>query len=409
MLPRLLASLVVLVAALGVAASAAAQQALVVDILQLSGPLDPPTLGAVRDLVDEANAEGSTAVVLQVDSDHGIAVTAEDVVEAVADSQVPVVAWVGPGGARAVGAAAYLVSAADVTAAAASATIGPHCPVTAVGGCSVADRALWEEVADAPDLRVDGLEPLLVELDGMEVTTDAGVRTLRLPADEVTVRFHSLGLLERTLHASLSPTFIYLLLVGALLLFLFEAFQPGFGVAGVAGMLLTPLAVYGLVVLPVRWWAVALVVAGMVLLAIDLAIAGLGIPTIAGALAVGIGSAWLFGGQLGLPLWLIIVGTAASTAFFVGVMTVVLRAQAGPPLDEVGEGLIGRAGIVRSAMNPEGHVFVAGALWRARYTGEADGKVRSGTRVRVHGVEDDLLLVDAERDPDTVDTLARSS
>lgn len=411
MLPRLLASLAVVVASLaGAVASAAVQPAPTVDILQLSGPLDPPTLGAVRDLVDAANAAGSSAVVLQVDSDHGIAVSADEVVDAVADSRVPVIAWVGPGAARAGGAAAYLVAAADLTAVTESSTVGPPCPVTAAGGCSPADRELWDDISGEPDLTVGGLEPLLVELDGAEVATDAGVRTLRLPEEEVTVRFHSLGLLARTLHATLSPTFVYLLVLGALLLFLFELFQPGFGVAGIAGLLLTPLAAYGLVVLPARWWALGLVVGGILLLALDLAIAGLGIPTVAGAVAVGFGSAWLFAGELALPLWLVVVGTIVSTAFFVWVMTLVLRAQAGPPLDEVGEGLVGRPGIVRSAMNPEGHVFVAGALWRARYTGPAEGKVRAGTPVRVHAVEQDLLLVEgAAEDPDAVDTLARSS
>jgi hypothetical protein len=48
--------------------------------------------------------------------------------------------------------------------------------------------------------------------------------------------------------------------------------------------------------------------------------------------------------------------------------------------------LVGRAGIVRSVLNPEGHVYIDGALWRARWTGEAK-RAKVGTPVRVHGVD----------------------
>jgi membrane-bound serine protease (ClpP class) len=54
-------------------------------------------------------------------------------------------------------------------------------------------------------------------------------------ADEVEVRFHSLGLVRRLLHAATTAPFIYLLLVVGLGMLLFEVFQPGFGVAGLAG------------------------------------------------------------------------------------------------------------------------------------------------------------------------------
>jgi membrane protein implicated in regulation of membrane protease activity len=42
-------------------------------------------------------------------------------------------------------------------------------------------------------------------------------------------------------------------------------------------------------------------------------------------------------------------------------------------------------------LNPEGHIFVNGALWRARAP-EGAGKVSTGTKVRVLGVNDRLTL-----------------
>ena len=79
-------------------------------------------------------------------------------------------------------------------------------------------------------------------------------------------------------------------------------------------------------------------------------------------------------------------------AFFVFVMTSVLRAQAGPEGVTVDD-LVGRPGIVRSVLNPEGHVYIDGALWRARWTGDTK-RAKVGTPVRVHGVEGAVVLVE---------------
>jgi hypothetical protein len=59
------------------------------------------------------------------------------------------------------------------------------------------------------------------------VVTAAGEVELRLRPDELQVRFHSLGLLRRMLHAAATAPFVYLLLVVGLGMLLFEVFQPG--------------------------------------------------------------------------------------------------------------------------------------------------------------------------------------
>lgn len=408
--------------ALPARAGRAADDGRVVDILELSGPIDPPTLAAIGDLIEDANIRDVELVVLTIDAPAAIAVDVADVVRPLVASRVPVAVWVGPGEAQAGGAATFLVAAAHVRAMSSRATLGPACPPSATSPCDAASDALARRllgVAEAGSLPVDGWprdepvgarlaaergpvhlvvdgrEPLLVELDGSEVVTAGGPRALRLRSDEVTVRLHELGPLRRTLHATLTPSLAYLLVVGSLLLLLFELFQPGFGVAGVAGLLLLPLTVYALVVLPVVWWALALLVGGLLLLAADLALAGLGWPTLAGTAATAAGSWFLFGARtsLGLSPWLVGGVVVACVLFFVVVMTVVLRAQAGPDVDATAD-LVGQVGVVRSTMNPEGHVFVDGALWRARWSGAEPARIRAGTRIRVRGVEGTVLLVD---------------
>lgn len=406
----------------------------VVDILPLEGFVDPPVAGAITDLIADANERGSTLVVLQLDSPGAVSVAPQEVVEAIQASEVPVAVYVGPPGADAAarGGAGLVALGAHVLGMADGAQVGPLVPATvgdgdgaprevlaAAGLAPQAVEALLDDEAEgwtvetvrtalaenggsgAPAVvDASGLEPLLVELDGRTVTVGGEERELRIRRDEVGVRFHSLGLVRRVLHAATTPAFIYLLLVAGLGMLLFEAFQPGFGVAGIAGVITGALGVFGLTVLPVTWWAVALVVLGLVLFAIDVAVAGFGPVTAIATAAFGAGSWWFYDDpSLVLPWWLVVVTTLTALGFFVIVMTVVLRAQAGPETAALDD-LVGKVGIVRSVLNPEGHVYIDQALWRARWTGEGR-RAKVGLPVRVHGIDGALVLVEPF-DPDEV-------
>jgi len=389
-----------------------------VEILPLRGGfVDPPVVAQIREVIELADREGSDLVVLQYTSTGGVSADLDELLRTVEASPVPVAALVGPlgTGAEAVGAAGLLWLAADVRAISADASVGPLDPadltdadgsypvrtrteafVTAAGADpAIADRLLTAAVpaddlvdAGGVTLTAQGIEPLLVELDGVTI----GDTQLTLRPNEVEVRFHSLGLVRRLLHAATTGPFIYLLLVVGLGMLLFEVFQPGFGVAGLAGIITAAIGAFGLTVLPVTWWAVALVVLGLLLYAVDTAIAGFGPVTLAATLAFVLGSANFYAAEpLALPWWLIAATTATALAFFVFVMTSVLRAQAGPEGVTVDD-LVGRPGIVRSVLNPEGHVYIDGALWRARWTGETK-RAKVGTPVRVHGVDGAVVLV----------------
>jgi membrane-bound serine protease (ClpP class) len=400
-----------------------AEDARTVEVLPLRGGfLDPPVTAQITDVIDKAGAEGSELVVLQYSSRGGVSLDLDGLLGHVEASTVPIAVLVGPlgVGAEAVGGSGMLWAAAHVRAVASDASIGPLSPVDLAdldGGypeeertrellaAAGADPALAERILDEPvgaeelssagalTLTAQGLEPLLVELDGQTVTAGGEERTLRIRACELEVRFHSLGLVRRLLHAATTGPFIYLLLVTGLGALLFEVFQPGFGVAGLAGLITVGIGAFGLTVLPVTWWAVALVVLGLLLYALDTAIAGFGPLTAAATATFVWGSLRFYGADaLALSGWLVAATTLVVAVFFVFVMTTILRAQAGPEgvaLDE----LVGRPGIVRSVLNPEGHVFIDGALWRARWTGETK-RAKVGTPVRVHGVEGAVVLVE---------------
>jgi membrane-bound serine protease (ClpP class) len=248
--------------------------------------------------------------------------------------------------------------------------------------------------AGAVDIVTPVVAELLQRADGRTVTTAAGPVTLRLPEDEAVVRFLKPGPIKGLLHTLATPALVYVMLLGAAMLLAFEMFQPGFGVAGVSGLLLLAGAVWGLTVLPVSIVGLLLFIVGGALLSLDVAVNGLGIPTFAGTALLTLGSLRVFpapAGALGIRWWLVLIGVVSVLIFFVPVMTFVRRSRLSPTEQREARALIGQPARVRSVLNPEGFVWVADELWRAR--SEEGDRVRVGEDVVVSGVEGSLLRV----------------
>lgn len=436
---------------MALAAPARAQDGALVDVVQIKGVLDAPTAAYLRDVIAKANADGADLVAIELDTPGGLNVSIDDLVGPIARSEVPVLTFV-PTSGRAASAGTVLAYGSHLLAASPVSRLGAAEPVD-LGGASDPDataarlvelaeqRGRNAEFAEAAvrDRRVltvlppgggpgdvpegvvtesddvvaltaeeavgggyvDLVEPELVavleRLSGYEVAIEgadgvAETRTLDIDGATAQLRFNNPGLLRRVLSAVSDPTLAYLLLMAGALAIAFEVFQPGFGVAGLAGIGLAALGVFGLAALPVSWLGFALVAVGFVLLTVDLAIAGLGPLTLSGTLALGVGSFLLFDGPpvLRVPAWIIVAVVAFAVLFFVVIMTTVLRAQ-GAQANAGAQAVIGTTGIVRSVLNPEGHIFAQGALWRARAP-ESAGRVRTGTVVRVLALDDSLTL-----------------
>jgi membrane-bound serine protease (ClpP class) len=461
---RLLAAAILLLGLLASAPAAAQSQTRsgTVDVIEVSGPIDRTVAGFISRTITAANTRGSEVVVVRLDTPGGLNAPLSGLLDQIRTSRVPVAVWVGPLGARATGAGFWIAENAHVLALAPATALGVAQPVDLGAGPSSgpvpsvragrnadfaaaaahgkvvvavpdgesgvavpagaalppgADRAQVETLDDAAlanrhvaDFTASSLPQVLTRLDGRQVHlagpgTGTITRTLNVDPSRARVRFVNMGLLARILHTVANPTLVYLLVIGGALALCFEVFQPGFGVAGVSGLVVLALGVYGLVVLPTGWGGVALLVLGLGLLAADLALARLGLLTAAGTVALAAGSWLAFPGPAYLRLspWLIAAVVAACVVFFVVVMTVVLRAQGNQALAGA-QSVVGSVGVVRSMLNPEGHVFVRGGLWRARAPSTA-GKVRTGTTVRVLGVNDQLTLdVEIVERPTTQDS-----
>lgn len=397
-----------------------------VDVLQVSGFMDPILVDEIGAAIDRAVDEDSQALILQVNSDGTVVDddVVEDLLVRVADAPVPIGIWVGPSGARFYGAAAQLLAVADVTGMAPGARVGylgvPLDPSGLPDDVTV-DFGIAEErlrngsvgLSDARTLdvfkqRIDDegiptISNMVAAMDGYEengvvlVTTELVVLddgSTRFDTVSV-VRFAKLSLIDQLFHTVASPPVAYLLLLTGLALLVFEFFTAGVGIAGAVGAVCTLLAFTGLAVLPTRPWAVVLVMLAMLAFAVDVQV---GIPrfwTGVGIVLTIIASWFLFEpipGASMRPSWLaLIAGIGGITlTFIVGMPSMVRTRFATPTIGR--EWMIGREGTALEAVDPDGLVAVDSATWRAR-TNRAT-PIAAGDPIRVAAIDGVTLDVE---------------
>lgn len=359
-----------------------------IDVIEVSGLLDPVSVDFMSDSLREAERDQVEALIIRLDSSGSVAPERDlrRLIAAVSGSAVPVAVWVGPGkAAQARGGANELFSAAAVRG------VAPESRV----GAFRAEEALAARVAT---VSAATLGDFIVAIDGtagIEVPTRVLRREGRPPqrqlAPAAEVRFDEPSLLAQTLHAVATPSAAYLLLVVGLLLVVFEFFTAGVGVAGGVGAACLVLASYGLGVLPTRPAALGL---------LGLAIVGYGIDVQAGAprawtaigtLSFTTGSFFLFAGGISVPLAFVAAGISGVALFMMAGMPAMVRTRFSTPT--IGrESMLGEEGIAVSDVDPDGVVTVRDAPWRAR-TNRAT-PIRAGEALRVAGIDGLLLEVE---------------
>jgi membrane-bound serine protease (ClpP class) len=404
------------------------------------GIVNPTLAHYVTRSIDQAERDGAGAVVIALDTPGGLDSSMRQIIQRILAAQVPVVVYVAPPGARAGSAGVYVTYAAHVAAMAPNTNIGSATPVAMGEGGeqqmspemrakvtndatayirSLAEQrgrnADWAEKAvreganitaqealstGVVDIIAADVPDLLRQLDGRTVTTAAGPVTLR--TGDAPVQRIEMGLVDAFLHAISDPTIAYILLsLGTMGLF-FELSNPGSVLPGTVGGICLLLGFYALGALPVNYAGLLLMAFALLLFVIDVFTPTHGVLTVGGLVSFLLGSLMLFNVPeaapwLSVSLWTIGGVTGIMAAFFLVVARLVARSQ---HLKAVTgrEGLIGQIGRAKSVLDPDGMVFVGGALWEATVV---DGPVPTGARVEIVDVEGLHLLVRPVHDPAT--------
>lgn len=223
-----------------------------------------------------------------------------------------------------------------------------------------------------------------VEVDGEMINTTAPVR------------FRQPGVLTRTARTALAPEAAFFFLVAGLTVAAFEFYAIGPGLAAAVATASLLMAGYGLSSLPLRWWGLSLVVAGMWLLTVDYQRGRLRALSALGAIALLAGGLTFSNGepQIAANFWGVSFAVIGVWLFYQFAMPTVARARFSTPT--IGrEHLIGRFGVALTDFSPEGEVRVDGAHWMA--TAHREAGIAKGDAVVVAGI--DGLFLEVERKP----------
>jgi membrane-bound serine protease (ClpP class) len=372
------------------------------DVVQVNGLIDPANAALIRSSLKDAARDHSKLLVFQINGSGAVDTDMTSLLHDFTHAAVPVAVWVGPSGGGARGAAALLARSADVAAVANGAHLGPVDPIRYDDTSFTMPGVPLKNITD----KSPTLGEFIVGLDGKTVQTANGPvklstaktvqindRPARQPKGEV--HFHKLGLSAQIAHTLDSPWFAYFLFVAGLALIVFEFFTAGVGIAGAVGAFALVGACFGFSHLPIQGWAVALLLLGILGMAIDVQAGGLGAWTFIGAGALVAGSIWLYGGSSHLdPKWWVLVLVIGGTVLFMlSGMTAMIRSRFSTPT--IGrEELVGEMGEAEADVDPDGVVRIRDALWKAR-TNRAT-PIHAGDAVRVVSVEGIVLEVEPE-------------
>jgi membrane-bound serine protease (ClpP class) len=374
-------------------------------VLEASGPVVPAFESYVTRGIQEADERNVEAVILVLDTPGGNAEITLNIVQSIRTSDVPVIVFVGPRGAKAGSAGLLITLAGHAAAMAPDTAIGASSPIGLQGedlestaeqkakeflsaearslaerrgedAVQIANDAVTEAKAvsareaveaNLVDFIVEDVDELLAQLDGFRVEVNGRERLLR--TRDATLIPIPMSTFEQLLMMITNPNIIALLLIIGPLAIIIEIMSPGGWVLGTVGVICLGLGLYGAGVLPVNWLGLILIVLAVVLFVLEVKAPTHGILTAAGVASMAAGLIILFSdpaiepfGKLSIPLVIAQSVVIGAIFFFLAIMA--LRAQHRQPTTGY-EGLIGQTARVTQDLDPRGTVLVLGERWNA--------------------------------------------
>ena len=388
--------------------------------------INPVTADYIERGLKKAEKENSI-LILKIDTPGGLLKSTEQIVKLLLNSSVPVIAYIHPKGARAASAGVFISYASHIFAMSPSTHLGAAHPVIGGGtwgtlGQETKDKIMSDTLAWAENIATqrnrpfsfikeaieesisiteeqalqervcnliaDDLNDLLKQIDGKYVTTTEGKVKISIKGSGIEeIPFTGR---EQFLHMVIEPNIAYLLLTLGFLGLLFEITHPGFGVPGVIGLIFLILAFYAFSILPINYAAVALIILGILFLAIEAFTPTFGIFTLGAIIALSFGSVMLFNQPLLIKVSFKVF--APVIIFLAGLSIFLLKKVISAHLmkSRVGkEGLIAAEGLAHTHIQKQGKVLIHGEIWNA----SSLESIKKGEAVIVENVKGLKLLV----------------
>jgi membrane-bound serine protease (ClpP class) len=408
-------------------------------LLDVNGIINPVKHRYISRALDQAVEDRSVMVVIELDTPGGLLSSTRNIVQLLLDSPVPMAVYVSPQGARAGSAGTFVTAAANFAVLAPGTNIGSATPVSSTGGDleetlaskiendaaalirSIAQERgrnedkLEETVRKAAsftakeavefnmvDFIAEDLDDLLAQVDGLEVETSSGTRTL--DTFDIEPRRFGKNILELFLEVISDPNVSFILLTLGGLGLVIELFSPGLIAPGVVGTICLLLAFLAAGNLPVNWAGVVFVLLAVVLAIIETQVLGFGILGVGSIISFVLGGLLLFSQfgdkspilpEVSVNLWLLGGMAAILGLVLLYVVRTIYRSRMATP-ESTGPALLGASGVVAIDLAPRGRVRFGDETWTAV---SQDGTVISqGESVRVTKIDGLILTVSTPDD-----------
>ncbi len=388
-------------------------------VITVDSVINPVSAEFIEKSIKQAEETGSAALVIELDTPGGLDTSMRKIVKDIIASDVPVVVYVSPSGARAASAGVFITMAAQVAAMAPGTNIGAAHPVT-VGGKmdeTMSEKATndaaayikslagrtgrnveWAEEAvrksvsatekealekHIVDIVSPNVKTLLKDIDGWSVKVVSGEKILRT-ANASIVR-KEMGLRYRILNFISDPSVAYMLMLLGFYGIFFELTNPGSIFPGVIGAIFLILAFYSFQTLPINYAGLLLIIFGIILFILEIKIISHGLLTIGGIISMIIGSLMLFESPapfLRISIYIVLPAVIFTALFFTVTLRLAYKAYKSKPVTG-SEGLVGEEGLARTDIAEDGGmVSVHGEIWSAY----SDDSISKGEKVVVDSV-----------------------
>ncbi|MFN7065318.1 MAG: NfeD family protein [Aquificaceae bacterium] len=377
--------------------------------------------------IERAEKEKGTLFVLEINTPGGLESSMRDAVQEIQRTPLPVVVYVYPPGGRAASAGAIITISADIAAMAPGTNIGAATPVQMGGermdeamrqklmqdmlafvrsiakekgrNPEVIEKMITEAISLTPEEALQKKVIDLIATDREDLFNKLEGRVVKKHGREISIKTKGLqvvevgkSLREELLSVITNPTVAYMLLLIGFYGIFFELYNPGSIIPGAVGVICLLLGLYGLGVIGINWLGLLLILAGILLLVLELITPTFGGLAIAGAIALALGSFILISPDSpygDIPKSLIVTMVVLTVAFFLFAGRLGLKAQRRKKMLGVEE-LIGEQGeAYTDFMEGRGKVFIHGEIWNA----VSDDPIRKGDQVVVEGVKGMILKV----------------
>jgi len=241
-----------------------------------------------------------------------------------------------------------------------------------------------------PGSIIPGAVGVLKKLEGRVVKKHGKEITLKTEGVQVVEIGKSLR--EELLRVITNPTLAYMLLLIGFYGIFFELYNPGSIIPGAVGVIALLLGLYGLGIIGINWLGLLLILAGLLLLVLELITPTFGGLALAGAVALALGSFILISPDSpygDIPLSVIGTMVALTVAFFLFAGRLGLKAQKRRKMLGTEE-LLGEQGeALTDFVEGKGKVFIHGEIWNA----VSDEAIRKGDTIIVEEVRGFVLKV----------------